>query len=349
MPRRLVVISGAGLSAESGLATFRDAGGIWSQFNLDEVCKYSNWRRNRGKVFDFYAKRKEEVLAAQPNDAHRRLAAWQAWWGPERVKLLTQNVDDLLERAGATEVTHLHGELTTLLCENCFRKFGIGQAAIDPNVACPQCGDVDPVKPGVVFFGEASPAYHVLRRVLGELRAEDILLVVGTSMQVLTVDKLVPSARAGDDLVWQVNPELADQRYFGRNIRVSATEGLAQLEPLLMQLMAPLKERHLPETPEKLHPTAVTTLAGSAELGREVMSMRYDLVRDTLKGMLEELDRQISADAERGRPMLVDHLVELRKGMADSVCWAAMLAKFCQPWIDAEVAARSTPAVDGRI
>lgn len=134
--RRLVVISGASLSAESGLATFRDDGGIWTQFNLDEVCNYRVWRSNRSKVFEFYARRKEEVLAAQPNAAHRCLAAWQQQWGSDRVLLMTQNVDDLLERAGAADVLHLHGELTTLLCDTCFRKFHIGQAPIDPQVAC---------------------------------------------------------------------------------------------------------------------------------------------------------------------------------------------------------------------
>jgi NAD-dependent deacetylase len=234
---RLIVISGAGLSAESGLATFRDAGGIWTQFNLEEVCNYRVWRRNRTKVFDFYAKRKAEVLAAQPNEAHRCLAHWQSQWGVSRVRLLTQNVDDLLERAGAKGVTHLHGELTTMLCDNCYRKFDIGQAPIDPTVPCPRCGDVDPVKPGVVFFGETSPGYHILDEEMERLRAEDILLVIGTSMRVIPADMLIPSWRAGDDRVWQVNPELVDQRYFGRNVRATASEGLAQLEPLLVQLM----------------------------------------------------------------------------------------------------------------
>jgi NAD-dependent deacetylase len=235
--RRLVAISGAGLSAESGLATFRDTGGIWSQFDLEEVCNYRTWRRNRAKVFDFYAKRKEEVLAAQPNEAHRCLAHWQAQWGTSRVRLLTQNVDDLLERAGAQSVIHLHGELTTLLCDNCYRKFHIGQAPIDAKAACPLCREVEPVKPGVVFFGEASPGYHILAEELERLRAEDILLVIGTSMRVIPADMLIPSRRAGDERVWQVNLELVDQRYFGRNVRATATEGLAQLEPLLVQLM----------------------------------------------------------------------------------------------------------------
>ncbi|KVP39822.1 SIR2 family NAD-dependent protein deacylase [Burkholderia ubonensis] len=235
--RRLVVVSGAGLSAESGLATFRDAGGIWSQYNLEEVCNYRVWRRNRAQVFEFYAKRKEEVLAAQPNDAHRCLAHWQQQWGPHRVRLLTQNVDDLLERAGAQRVTHLHGELTTLLCDNCFRKFSIGQAPIDPNVACPLCRAVESVKPGVVFFGEPSPGYQDLMWEFERLRPQDILLVIGSSMQVIPVEMVVPAWRLGHALNWQVNPVPADQHCFGRNVAASASAGLSQLEPLLVQLM----------------------------------------------------------------------------------------------------------------
>jgi NAD-dependent deacetylase len=236
--RRLVIISGAGLSAESGLATFRDAGGIWNQHNLAEVCSYPVWRRNRARVFDFYAKRKVEVLAAQPNAAHQCLAQWQQQWGAERVQLLTQNVDDLLERAGATQVTHLHGELTTLLCDNCYRKFDIGTGVVDPTLACPLCGEFESVKPGVVMFGETSPGYHRLAEAVDGLEPEDILLVIGTSMQVIPVERLVPQWRTGHGLNWQVNPVPAEQRYFGRNVAAAASAGLAELEPLLTQLMS---------------------------------------------------------------------------------------------------------------
>lgn len=91
---------------------------------------------------------------------------------------------------------------------------------------------------------------------------------------------------------------------------------------------------------EKLHPTAVTTQAGSGELGREVMSLRYDLVRDTLKGMLDELERQVKADTERGRPQLASHLSNLRTSLAASVNAAHQLTEFCKPWIDVEIAAQ---------
>jgi NAD-dependent deacetylase len=101
-------------------------------------------------------------------------------------------------------VTHLHGELTTMLCDNCFRTFSIGSAPIAPTLACPRCGDVEPVKPEVVFFGGTSPGYHILAEELERLRVEDILIIIGTSLRVIPVDMLVPSWRAGDELVWQL-------------------------------------------------------------------------------------------------------------------------------------------------
>lgn len=103
---RLYVFSGAGLSAESGLSTFRTGNGIWTQENLDEVCNFLNWRKNREAVFRFYNERIAEKRDARPNKAHVMLAAWQHTWGKERVRLITQNVDDMLERAGALHVTH---------------------------------------------------------------------------------------------------------------------------------------------------------------------------------------------------------------------------------------------------
>lgn len=100
-------------------------------------------------------------------------------------------------------------------------------------------------------------------------------------------------------------------------------------------------------TPEKLHPTTVTTTQGSAELGRDVMSLRYDLFRDTLRGMVVELDRQVKADTERGRPQLAALLTSLRTGLVSSLAPAHNLAKFCKPWIDAEIGAEpSEPAVE---
>ncbi|MCA7988715.1 SIR2 family NAD-dependent protein deacylase [Burkholderia vietnamiensis] len=156
---RLYVFSGAGLSAESGIPTFRTGGGIWSQESIDEVCNFLTWRRNREAVFRFYNQRIAEKRDARPNDAHRILAAWQGLWGTERVRLITQNIDDLLEQAGAQQVTHLHGDMHSMLCTLCDLRFPKGGEEYRPDTACPRCGTAEAVKPGVVFFQEAAPEY----------------------------------------------------------------------------------------------------------------------------------------------------------------------------------------------
>lgn len=234
--RKLYIFSGAGLSAESNLATFRDDDGLWEQEDLNKVCRLSTWKANRELVFDFYNRRKQDVLRAQPNAAHRALAAWQQQWGADRVRLLTQNVDDLLERAGALEVTHLHGELSKALCTACGHQWTV-PGAYDVMGRCPACNSLKGVKPGVVFFGERAPAYLTLARMQKEIQAEDILLAIGTAFEVVPAAAVIPVRRAGDALTWQVNPRPADEAWFGQNVALPATEGCAQLEVRLAQLM----------------------------------------------------------------------------------------------------------------
>ncbi|MES2889423.1 MAG: Sir2 family NAD-dependent protein deacetylase [Pseudomonadota bacterium] len=233
----LHVFSGAGLSAESGVPTFRTAGGVWSRHNLDRVCNMLTWRQHRDEVFAFYEGRRAEAASVAPNEAHRRLAAWQARWGPQRVRLLTQNVDDLLERGGAQEVIHLHGDLQHLLCTACEHRWPVEAARYHAQTPCPACEGLNSVKPGVVFFHEAAPAYAHLARMVHTIRAHDILLVVGTALEVVSVAQLVPPHRVGHALNWQVNPEPADPEHFGRIVAAPASVGLADLEPELIERM----------------------------------------------------------------------------------------------------------------
>ena len=184
-PPQLVIISGAGLSAESGLQTFRDNDGLWEGHNVHDVCNIATWRKNFEMVHSFYSQRREAAQKAAPNKAHEAMARWQSRWP---TKLLTQNVDDLLERAGCTDVVHLHGRLTDMWCHACNHEWVHG---FEPWVgginSCPKCSARRDVKPGIVFFGEQAPEYSKLYDALHELRPVDILLVVGTSGQVLPV------------------------------------------------------------------------------------------------------------------------------------------------------------------
>lgn len=235
---RLYVFSGAGLSAESGLSTFRTGDGIWTRNSVDEVCNIHTWRQNRLTVFEFYNERLRENNKATPNVAHKLLAQWQRRWGAERVQLLTQNVDDLLEKAGATSVVHLHGDLNSLLCTSCDLVLPKDGPYLDPMAACPICEKHDGVKPGVIFFGECAPAYRHLRRLSAEMRACDLFLCVGTAFEVVPPEAMLPSDRwcehPGNVLV---DPSPCRREMFGVVEAHPATVGLQNLRTKITTLM----------------------------------------------------------------------------------------------------------------
>jgi NAD-dependent deacetylase len=234
---RLFILSGAGLSAESGISTFRTDGGIWSKDSIEKVCNLDTWLENRPAVFEFYNRRLEEMGSAQPNGAHMRLAQWQHRWGAERVKLLTQNVDDLLEKAGAPEVIHLHGDIHHYLCTACDHRFERTGAGWDEHLSCPQCSDPAAVKPGVVFFNESAPMYSHLGVMRATMTEEDVFLAIGTSFIVIAPPQILPRAR------WNAHPRsiLVDPRpsedTFGVVCAKPASVGLAVLEPLIASMM----------------------------------------------------------------------------------------------------------------
>ncbi|WP_322031741.1 SIR2 family NAD-dependent protein deacylase [Paraburkholderia sp. J76] len=236
---RLFVFSGAGLSAESGISTFRTGDGIWSHANIDEVCNYLTWRRNRPAVFRFYNQRIAECGDARPNAAHQRLAKWQDTWGTERVHLVTQNIDDMLEQAGARQVTHLHGDMISLLCTDCDYRFPASGRALDPQAACPSCGQAEGVKPGVVFFNEAAPEYETLWRIQRDMTPDDLFIAVGTAFEVIPPERLLPPERCGDYARnFLVDPAPRRTECFGVVEAKPATVGLLDLEPTIERMMA---------------------------------------------------------------------------------------------------------------
>lgn len=235
---RLYVFSGAGLSAESGISTFRTGGGIWSRESIDEVCNFLTWRRNREAVFHFYNQRIAEKRNARPNDAHRILAAWQGLWGPERVRLITQNIDDLLEQAGALHVTHLHGDMHSMFCTACDLRFPKSGEEYRLDTACPRCGTAETVKPGVVFFQEAAPEYVKLHRMQHEMTGDDIFIAIGTAFQVVSPEAMLPRERwRRHERSFLVDPEPHRAEFFGCVEQESATVGLRNLESRVHALM----------------------------------------------------------------------------------------------------------------
>lgn len=195
----VVVLSGAGISAESGLQTFRGSDGLWEGHSVFEVATPEAWRADPGKVLRFYNMRRDQVRAAQPNAAHRALAELERRC---RVDIVTQNIDDLHERAGSSRVLHLHGEV--LYARSTVKPdwlYHLGERNIELGDHCDFGGQL---RPHVVWFGEDVPE---LARAADLVRSADVLIVVGTSLAVYPAAGLIHQApRAAQRYL--VNPEL---------------------------------------------------------------------------------------------------------------------------------------------
>ncbi len=183
--KKLVVLTGAGISAESGIRTFRDAGGLWESFRVEDVASPEGWMANPGLVLNFYAKRRDELLRTVPNEGHLGLARLQEFF---QVEVITQNIDDLHERAGSHHILHLHGELTKV-CSTCDPSYIVALPSDAPYI---QLGDTCPrgcqLRPFVVWFGEAVPA---IEQAIDIVRQADIFVIVGTSMNVYPAAGLI--------------------------------------------------------------------------------------------------------------------------------------------------------------
>ena len=188
---RLHILSGAGLSAESGIPTFRTgANATWEGHSIKEVCSHETWRDNFNKVHAFYNQRRSNLAEVVPNAAHAMIAKWQSTY---ETVIMTTNVDDLLERAGCVNVLHMHGSLKQMVCEargpghaknakGCGHVWDIGYANFNPgHDSCPGCGSKDDCKPAVVFFGEYPAEYEVYWRNLKKVQRSDVFLVIGMS------------------------------------------------------------------------------------------------------------------------------------------------------------------------
>jgi NAD-dependent deacetylase len=174
-PASIVVLTGAGISAESGLATFRGPDGLWEGRRVEEICTPEALAADRGLVLDFYDRRRRALGGVEPNAAHRAIARLDAKW-PGELLVVTQNVDDLHERAGARRLVHIHGELLSALCEACG-----GRAAFAGDMAsappCAACGAAA-LRPDIVFFGEMP---YEMARIEAALARADLFVSIGTS------------------------------------------------------------------------------------------------------------------------------------------------------------------------
>lgn len=199
---RIVILTGAGLSAESGLATFRDKDGLWSKYNLEEVATPEAFARNPALVHEFYNARRRGLHGVAPNAAHVALARLEREY-PGQVTIVTQNIDALHEAAGSKRLIHMHGELLKALCAHCEARRP-WQEDLSTSIACAACGRSGGLRPDVVWFGEMP--YH-MDEIYGLLAEADLFASIGTSGTVYPAAGFVREARAAGAHTVELNLE----------------------------------------------------------------------------------------------------------------------------------------------
>ena len=223
--KHIVVLTGAGVSAESGIKTFRDADGLWEGHDIMEIASPQGWENNQLKVLDFYNKRRKQLLEVSPNPAHYSLVKLEEKYN---VTIVTQNVDDLHERAGSTNVLHLHGEL--LKVRSTFDENLILDWRTDLKIG-DFCEHNHQLRPHVVWFGEAVPMFNIAAEITEQA---DILMIIGTSMQVYPAAGLMDMVRPGTKIYF-IDPK--PSVYAGPDITIieeNAATGVPQLVERLL-------------------------------------------------------------------------------------------------------------------
>ncbi len=197
----IVVLTGAGISAESGIATFRGPGGLWEGHRVEDVCTPEALARDPALVHRFYDLRRAALSTVEPNAAHRALALLDAQW-PGELLIVTQNVDDLHERAGATRLLHMHGELKSALCAACGARAEWADA-LPPATVCGACGGPT-LRPDIVFFGEMP---YDMERIEAALASCDLFVSIGTSGAVYPAAGFVQTAGHWGAATLEINLE----------------------------------------------------------------------------------------------------------------------------------------------
>jgi NAD-dependent deacetylase len=207
--QNIVILTGAGISAESGVNTFRGPGGLWEGQRVEDICTPEGLAANRGRVLDFYDQRRAALGTVHPNPAHAALARLDREWKGELL-IVTQNVDDLHERGGATRMLHMHGELLSALCEACGARSRFGGTMLD-NPACGGCGATETIRPDIVFFGEMP---YEMERIEAAVANADLFVSIGTSGAVYPAAGFVRTARHYGAETLELNLEPSEGSYY---------------------------------------------------------------------------------------------------------------------------------------
>jgi len=230
---KVLILSGAGISAESGISTFREADGLWEQHKIEDVCSAGCLDYNEDGTVSFYDARRADIKDKLPNYAHEIVVELKQKY-PKDISVLTQNVDDMFEKAGikSDEIVHLHGFLRELKCRNCDEIFEVGyQRQNDFSNFCPSCGGK--LRPNIVFFGEAAPLYAVLTRELNEC---ELIVIIGTSGNVLDVTYF--AQLTDKSILNNLEPSDAiDDSYFTKVYYAPATEAIADIAEYIEEFL----------------------------------------------------------------------------------------------------------------
>ncbi len=227
--KNLVILTGAGMSSESGIKTFRDSGGLWEEYKVEEVATPEAWERDPGLVLRFYNERRRQLKDAKPNAGHIGVAALEKFFD---VKVITQNIDNLHERAGSSNVLHLHGELTKARStSNPGLVYDIGYGDIRQGEKCEEGSQL---RPHIVWFGEAVP---MLEKAVNITSGADIFVVIGSSLNVYPAAGLINYA-PGNASLWLIDPKEVYVPVSRKVeiIRKGASEGVAILTDKLLTL-----------------------------------------------------------------------------------------------------------------
>ena len=233
--KSIFVLTGAGISAESGIQTFRGSSGLWEGQRVEDVASPSGFRRNPGLVFQFYNVRRAKINEAQPNTAHLALARLEREF-PSTVTVVTQNIDDLHERAGSRNVIHMHGEAMKARCQEC-DAIAIWKCHLDESSVCPECRAVGSLRPHIVWFGEIPLFMDEIALALSEA---ELFISIGTSGQVYPAAGFAEAASRKGIHTIEINPDSTGiSPHFDEHLRGPASLKVPELVEKLLSPSCP--------------------------------------------------------------------------------------------------------------
>ena len=232
---KVIILSGAGLSAESGISTFRDSGGLWDEYDVSVICNYDSMQKHEELTIEFYDKRRKDLESKEPNHAHKVISQLKQEYG-SNIAVITQNVDDLFEKAGMNpdDVIHLHGFLPEVRCQACDEIFNIQyQNQKEFNAGyCPECSSK--LRPNIVFFGENAPLYERLSKEISDCQ---FFIVIGTSGEVIGVNTIAQFSELS--ILNNLEPSSAiEDALFTKVLYMKATEAIDEIAGVIDEFLA---------------------------------------------------------------------------------------------------------------